>query len=762
MEGLRSVATDTSAPFAAVGLAGPHSKDLTIWVYLLFFTSGVPAIIYQIVWQRALFGLYGINIESVTIVVSAFMLGLGLGSLGGGALSRSRRFSPVTLFAAAELGTAIFGLASLRIFHYAAEYTQARPLWITGLISFLLVVVPTTFMGSTLPLLIEHLVRASRNVGGSVGALYFVNTLGSGAACIIAVRPLMSFFGQTGAVRCAALVNALVGAGALIYRFRCERQRQEQEYLAANGSATAPGRLLPFTLALFCAAFCGFTALSYEIIWYRLLAFASRDTAPIFTSLLGSYLIGLALGSRFAEGYAERHSGEASISVLAVTILGSAVVGFWVNPASALALKIVPVESSAADLLSSFVFLLLICHATMFFGALFPLIAHVAVHPRQAGTAVSYLYASNIAGSTLGVLLVGFVLMDKTSLYLIAWVLLAVGVLCAAAVFRVAAKPAGTRAVAFAAACVAAILVAPASRPVFATIYDRLLFKKFYPALHFGQVIENRSGTIGVTPNGIVFGGGVYDGVFSTDLLNDTNMIVRPFALSAFHLDPSRVLMIGLGSGSWAQVIANDSQVQELTVVDINPGYLEAIPRHVATASLLRNPRVTIVIDDGRRWLMRNPRAEFDVVVMNTSFYWRNHSSNLLSADFLRIVRTHLRPHGVFFYNTTGSDDVVATGLAVFPYGLRVLNCIALSDSPLVFDRARWKAVLLSYRIDGKKVVDSSDPEQVKRLDQIVNVPEGPAVGEWSSIEGNDELRQRLRARRNLIITDDNMGVEWQ
>jgi predicted membrane-bound spermidine synthase len=758
------VATQTGVSPDSLDLPGePRRRDLTIWIYLLFFTSGIPAIIYQIVWQRALFALYGINIESVTIVVSAFMLGLGLGSLGGGALSRSRRLPPVALFAAAELGTAIFGLASLTIFHSVAQYTLARPIWITGIISLVLVVVPTTLMGSTLPLLIEHLVRSSRNVGSSVGALYFVNTLGSGAACIVVIRPLMSYFGQTGAVRCAAVVNALVGVSALIYSFHCERERPEEESVAASELAPSNERLLPFALALLCAAFCGFSALSYEIIWYRLLAFAAADTAPVFVSLLGSYLLGIALGSRFAEGYAERHSGQATIPILAMTLLGSGVVSFWTNPASAWALKIIPPGSSAGGLLASFLFLFFICHATILFGALFPLIAHVAVGPQRAGTAVSYLYAANIAGSTLGVLLVGFILMDRFSLYRIAWLLLMGSILCAAAVFWIAPRLPRIWGPALSAVCITAAFFAPASHAVFATIYDRLLFKKFYPLAHFEQVIENRSGTIGVTPDGIVFGGGVYDGRFSTDLLNDTNVIVRPYALGAFDADPSRVLMIGLGSGSWAQVVVNNPQVQELTIVEINPGYLEAIPKHAATASLLHNPKVTIVIDDGRRWLLRHPQETFDAVVMNASFYWRDHLSNLLSTDFLQIVRMHLRPHGVFFYNTTGSDDVVATGLAVFPYALRVYNAVALSDSPLVFDRERWKSVLLNYTIDGKRVVDANNPAQMKRLDGIVNVADGPPlVGEGESIEGNDEMRRRLRDRRSVIVTDDNMGLEWR
>src|SRR5205814_7857201 len=102
-------------------------------------------------------------------------------------------------------------------------------------------------------------------------------------------------------------------------------------------------------------------------------------------------------------------------------------------------------------------------------------------------------------------------------------------------------------------------------------------------------------------------------------------------------------------------VVANNPVVRELTVIDINPGYLEAIPRHSSTASLLQNPKVTNITDDGRRWLQRHQQESFDLVVMNTTFHWRNHISNLLSTEFLQIAKAHLRPGGVLFYNTTGS-----------------------------------------------------------------------------------------------------------
>src|SRR5437764_1948859 len=197
--------------------------------------------------------------------------------------------------------------------------------------------------------------------------------------------------------------------------------------------------------------------------------------------------------------------------------------------------------------------------------------------------------------------------------------------------------------------------------------------------------------------------------------------------------------MIGRGSRSWAQVVDSHPQVEDITIVEINPGYLQLIASHPAVASLLRNEKVHITIDDGRRWLLQNGERKFDVIVMNTTYYWRSHASNLLSAEFLQIVRRHLNSGGVFFYNTTGSDDAIATGLSVFPYGLRIVNALAVSDSPLVLDRTRWKAVLLRYVVDGKPVIDATDRIELKELDEIVNIPEDPTGRVSPSVENNDQ-----------------------
>ncbi len=192
--------------------AGPR----WLLVYLVFVASGFAALLYQVVWQRVLFSIYGINIESVTVVVTAFMLGLGFGSLAGGALSRDPRRRVLRWFAVVEAGIGVFGLLSLDLFRVVGQATLDRSPWVTGALTFALLLLPTLLMGATLPLLVAHLVRRSGNVGQSVGTLYFVNTLGAALASTAAVTHFLPHLALTGTVRAAAALN-LLAAGVVAF-----------------------------------------------------------------------------------------------------------------------------------------------------------------------------------------------------------------------------------------------------------------------------------------------------------------------------------------------------------------------------------------------------------------------------------------------------------------------------------------------------------------------------------------------------------------
>jgi hypothetical protein len=275
--------------------------------------------------------------------------------------------------------------------------------------------------------------------------------------------------------------------------------------------------------------------------------------------------------------------------------------------------------------------------------------------------------------------------------------------------------------------------------------------------------VENRSGIVTVDRHGAVFGNGAYDGHFNVDLTHDVNGIVRPYALSLFHPAPRDVLMIGLASGSWAQVLVNNPEVGSLTIVEINPGYAGLIAGNASVASVLTHPKVTLVTDDGRRWLRLNAQRRFDAIVINSTFHFRANATNLLSADFHAILKDHLSPGGIAFYNTTDSGRVQRTGCSSFAHGARFMNHMVLSSTPIAWDFARWRRVLEAYRIDGRPIVDLSHAEHVKGLERLMALESqtrpDAARAPRDSIEPCAKVLARTAGQE--LVTDDNMGTEW-
>ena len=186
------------------------------WLAPAFFASGFAALLYQVVWQRVLFAGFGINVEAVTIVVSAFLAGLGIGSLAGGLLSTRESRTLLRIFAAVEASIGIYGLASVRIFRGLAEFAAGMSPVASGTLTFVLVLIPTIMMGFTLPLLVAYSVRENGNVGSSVGQLYFINTAGSALASLAAAAFMLGSLGESRSVLVAALLNIAVALFVLL------------------------------------------------------------------------------------------------------------------------------------------------------------------------------------------------------------------------------------------------------------------------------------------------------------------------------------------------------------------------------------------------------------------------------------------------------------------------------------------------------------------------------------------------------------------
>ena len=231
---------------------------------------------------------------------------------------------------------------------------------------------------------------------------------------------------------------------------------------------------------------------------------------------------------------------------------------------------------------------------------------------------------------------------------------------------------------------------------------------------------------------------------------------------------PSRTLFVlslvlaALAAPAWAQ---NPSAVEPETPAGapsaepaipapIRAKILEVLRKHSEVRSLLTNPRVKIVIDDGRRWLNRHPERRFDLIVSNTSQHWRAHATHLLSQEFLAIVRHHLEPDGVYYFNTTYSHAALKTAMSAFAHGALVINFAAVGDS-LHFDRERFRRVLANYAIDGHPLFEEVRPPvgPVRGI-QVEAVFEANA-----DLAGAVPLRVLQRAHDGVELGEEPLGL---
>ena len=699
----------------------------------VFILSGISALIYQLVWQRALLTIYGSNVESVAMVVAAFLAGLGIGSIVGGWVSKSARAPLVLLFGLAELGVGAYGLISLKLFDAVGALTSVQAHGLTtGALVFLLVFLPTLLMGATLPLLVAHQVRDTAHVGQSVSRLYFVNTLGAALGAFIAAHWLLGSFGMSGTTRIAACLNATAALIVLLALRKPDTEAAEH----ATSPAANPPCAIPFRTALLWSAFSGFLALSWEIIWSRVFNFASASKAPVFGYMLGSYLLGLAIGSLLSP------------QTLKLTRDLRLKFGCWVLVSSVCAFMIAPLTAiMAAQTHWEYGFVLVIGAGTAL-GVTFPLLCQAAIPPNQdTGSRLSWLYLANIIGSGAGSLLTGFLFIEWMSLQSLSVLLLLVSWLWAESIGRFQ-LPVHQR---LQPLCVIAVALG-----IFQGFYERLQYKHdFKYGMHFAKIIESRHGVITVDTSGAVYGNGAYDGMIGTQL-EPKSWLVRPYFLSAVRERIENVLVIGVASGSWTQILVNHPQVKSVTAIELSHGYLDLIRTRPDVASLLSNPKLNLVIDDGRRWLRQHPDARFDAIVMNTTHHWREFASALLSSEFLTEVKAHLTPDGIAFWNCTESLRAARTGMEVFPHTLMVMNHCLASNAPLEPTRDRWQKVLTAYQIDGQPVIAADQMNGVLDFLQGEALPVPGNMWHWCRRPAMESAWGDAK-----IITDDNLGHEY-
>jgi spermidine synthase len=635
----------------------------------LFLASGFSALVYQIVWLRMLGLVFGVTVHAASAVLTSFMGGLALGSwLGGRIADRSR--SPLRAFALVEIGVALSAVAVPALLRaaealYANVHAHApdAPLLLTAArlgCAALVLLVPTTLMGASLPLLSRYVAGSAGGVASRIGVLYAANTTGAICGVVSAGFVLIGGIGVAATTRLAVLVNIVVGLGALGLAWA--RRRETVPGGAAVEAAGVPPGTVVQRRVLIVFALAGFAGLALEVVWFRLLVLFIPATTYAFTTMLAVVLLGLASGSAIASRLVKR-AGDPVRLLARVQIATGLLVLLSV---AALALTYRRGWRTSGMIQACVVAML---PATTLMGMTFPLGLAIWLEGAagNVGRRVGVLYATNVCGAVAGALSGGFVLLPLLGTR---WSLLVLAaVYGVGGCFLIASK--GRRAaVQYVLATLVLLAVSSSMVPdpygaVIARRHgrdDRLLFRS--------EGVQTTA-AVHVQPSGhrVLYLDGLHQA-------NDTEEMVRVHAEIGhlpmlLHPDPARSLVIGLGGGVTAGTVASHRTTTD--VVELARSVIAAAPffSHV-NGDLLRRPTVRLRVDDGRNYLLLTSQ-QYDVVTADIIQPVHAGAGNLYSREYFRLASGVLRDGGLMLQWIGHRDDehyrlIMRTFLDVFPH----------------------------------------------------------------------------------------------
>lgn len=641
----------------------PHSARRLALSAALFFT-GAAALVSEVAFTRSLALVVGSTARSAAVTLASYLLALAAGAAAGGRIA-DRSSRPALLLAVAwglgALGTALVPEA---IRAFAAVYVPASPATAFDsaaafALSFVVVALPTTFLGASLPLVCRASGFGASSAGSELGWLAGWNTFGAVAGALAAPL-LVSEIGIAATLRGAALVLASVALGVAFLRNRFGPVSRAGAPLeeAPRLDPGARGRSIPFAVAA-----AGAATLGLEILFMRILAIDLGGFSATYAGVIAVFLLGLAAGSIAAPRL--RVARERPRAALAAALAAVAAAA----PVSASLLFLVDgaadtVTRSLAPALGSGAAYLAACAAAACLMALVPAIGLGAVLPLAMGSLarggerengsvarlsgrLSFLQSAGGAAGALAAGYAGIELLGTKAAVLAAAALL---LAASAAVARGAGMRLRSAGAAATIACVAAGVVALGPwRPLIADSHvfrgrraaDSVLVAASEEASGLASVVDDRrSGTRHLYTDGFLAAG-------TGPEYRYMRLLGHVPALLA-DAEPLRTGVVCYGSGTTAGALARHSRVASIEIAEISREVLALSPLFEAVnRGVLGDPRARAIVDDGRRWL-RAGGPPFDVVTLEPLLPYTPAASSLYSLEFCRIARERLRDGGVF------------------------------------------------------------------------------------------------------------------
>jgi spermidine synthase len=487
----------------------------------------------------------------------------------------------------------------------------------------------------------------------------------------------------------------------------------------------------------------GFLAFSQEILWVRLFGFTNESLPQAFAFVLSMYFLGIAIGAMIGRTLSQR-SGRLWQNTGYILLFASLVdlISPWFYVAMA--------HTSIEVIIGGVVMVLMSALKAIIFPVEHNL--GVSANTSKVGRSISLVYMSNILGATLGPFITGIIMLSvmntQDCFAVCAELTLVVSLFCFRDDFEFDTLAMG----ALFAVLILSFIVVQESKQMMAQVAS--------PVGQIHRIIENRYGIVTIYDGGgsgdKVFGGNVYDGETNLDPILNSNHINRLLVIAALTDHPQNVLIVGLSIGTWLKLVTSFPGIKNIDVIETNPGYLDAITDYPQQQCALVDPRVHLYIDDSRRWLRSHPENKYDLIIQNTTNNYRAYSDNLLSREFLLLLKQHMNPGAVLAYNSTGSPYVLLTAENVFSYAFAYENLVIAADfdwrdklqTPDAIDK------LAGLNFDGKLLFPAGSESVIAKYLHEPLADHNNLINDFNNHHSDKFLPE--------IITDDNLLTEYK
>ncbi len=726
----------------------PESQRSPRWLLplllLLFFGSGVCALVYQVMWLRLLALVFGVTVYAASTVLAGFMAGLGVGSFVAGRLA-TRITRPLAAFGIAEALVGITAFVSPVVLdaltgvwvsiHPSLPDSLALITIIRFVVAFIVLIVPTSLMGATLPLVIKSAVAREDRIGGRIGLLYAINTTGAIVGALVAGFYLISEVGVHLSFRMAAMGNLAIGiiAFAAAYAMPAQVASKSNPPNQPNQPDQPSPRQRQVVLWTFFIS--GVMSLALEIIWFRMLVVFLRPTAYAFTIMLACVLAGIALGSALAAPVLRMRGRWLPVLAVVQGLIGiTAVLSFNVLAHTQAAINVATpwfaalgLNTYLAPLVASSLAAML--PTTLLLGLAFPIGLSLWAGDDtsdETSRRVGAFYSLNVFGAILGSVLAGFVLLpaigSRSSLIVVS--ALATSSSLALAWSQRATRPSFTYAVMGLAPVLFGLGAMWAVEPfdvAFARFHrnEKLVWRQ--EGVQTTVAVHDRGGN---PPMRIMF----LDGNHQANNSPGTAFIHhRIGALPVMlHPAPTTALVIGLGGGATPGAVARynvDVDVVELSAAVVaGSAFFKDI-----NFDLLSRPNVHLRVDDGRNFMMMGHK-KYDVITADIILPRHAGAGALYSKEYYELVR-HSLAEGGLAMQWNGADSMteykllLRTFVSVFPYttlwadgGLMLGSTKPFTISQSAYNARRAGFDLLNWDLATLKRIYSAGPEEIREF----------------------------------------------